>query len=111
MGLQFTDDPTIKALNFCWRARKEKTDVLSFPMIDEELVLPQVEPLEIGDIVVSVNTAESQAKEQNHSLAHELLWLVSHGLMHLLGWDHPTSDSLKEMLNYQEQLLCINGNL
>ena len=70
-----------------------------------------VQALEIGDIVVSVMTADCQAKEQNHSLSNELLWLVSHGLMHLLGWDHPNSDRLKEMLNYQEQLLCINGNL
>jgi len=111
MGLQFTDDSTIKALNSCWRARQEKTDVLSFPMLDEDIVFPKDQSLEIGDIVVSVNTAESQAKEENHSLANELLWLVSHGLMHLLGWDHPNSDRLEEMLKYQEQLLCLNGNL
>ena len=111
MGLQFTDDSTIKALNSYWRERKEKTDVLSFPIIDDNIVLPENESLEIGDIVVSVTTAESQAKEQNHSLSHELLWLVSHGLMHLLGWDHPNVHQLKDMLKYQEQLLCINGNL
>ena len=111
MGLQFTDDLTIKSLNSYWRQRNEKTDVLSFPMIDDEIIFPQGQSLEIGDIVVSVITAECQAKEQNHSLASELLWLVSHGFMHLLGWDHPTSDRLQEMLHYQEQLLCINGNL
>ena len=111
MGLQLTDDSTIKTLNSCWRSRKEKTDVLSFPVIDDEIIFPYDQALEIGDIVVSVMTADCQAKEQNHSLGTELLWLVSHGLMHLLGWEHPTSDRLKEMLHYQEQLLAINDTL
>jgi len=111
MGLQFTDDSDIAALNSSWRQKPEKTDVLSFPVFDENIVLSQEQSLELGDIVVSLPTAEHQAKEQNHSLMTELRWLVSHGLLHLLGWDHPTSHRLKEMLCYQEQLLCINGNL
>ena len=111
MGLQFTDDSTIAALNFAWRSKEETTDVLSFAVYDEKISLPGSQFVELGDIVVSVNRAEQQAKQHDHSLLHELRWLVSHGLLHLLGWDHPTSEKLNEMLSCQEQLLCFDGNL
>ena len=52
-----------------------------------------------------------QALEQVHSLRHELRWLVSHGLLHLLGWDHPDDPSLEAMLQLQEQLLDSGGNV
>ncbi len=111
MGLQFTDDSTIAALNSVWRSKEETTDVLSFAVYDEKIYLPGSQVVELGDIVVSVNRAEQQAKQHDHSLLHELRWLVSHGLLHLLGWDHPTSEKLNEMLSCQEQLLCFDGNL
>jgi len=111
MGLQFTDDSTIAELNATWRQKEEKTDVLSFPIVDENIFFPKHQFLELGDVVVSIPTAESQAEEQDHSLLYELRWLVSHGLLHLLGWVHPTSKSLKEMLGCQKQLLSISGNL
>ncbi len=111
MGLEFTDDETVQALNAAWRQTPQTTDVLSFPVLDDMLTLIPSLSVELGDIVVSLTTAQIQAKEQNHSLIHELRWLVSHGLLHLLGWDHPTSHSLHEMLCCQEQLLCIEGNL
>ncbi len=111
MGLQFTDDQTIAALNAKWRQKNEKTDVLSFPVLDENIVIPQDQFVELGDVIVSIPTADSQASEQDHSLSNELRWLVSHGLLHLLGWDHPTPKKLQEMLCCQQQLLTINGNL
>ena len=111
MGLQLTDDSTVAALNSAWRCKTETTDVLSFPVFDEKVCLPRDQSVELGDIVVSVNQADQQAREHNHSLSHELRWLVSHGLLHLLGWDHPTAEKLNAMLSCQEQLLCIDGNL
>ena len=111
MGLKFTDDETIAALNASWRQKSEKTDVLSFPVIDDEIDFPRDQSVELGDIVVSIKMAEQQAKEQGHSLEKELLWLVSHGLLHLLGWTHATKQRLNEMLGCQEQLLSIDGNL
>ncbi len=111
MGLQFTDDITIQALNADWRNISEKTDVLSFPVFDEKMILPPNQPLELGDIVVSIETAAQQAEEHHHSLRNELRWLVSHGLLHLLGWEHSTPTSLKEMLSCQKQLLRFDGNL
>ena len=111
MGLQFTDDYTISSLNSAWRKKNEKTDVLSFPVFDDKIGFPVDQSVELGDIVISLMTAEEQAQEQSHSLDTELRWLVSHGLLHLLGWDHLTPQTLKEMLCCQEQLLAIDGNL
>ncbi len=111
MGLKFTDDLTMTALNSYWRGKQEATDVLSFPAFDEKNILPGDQIVELGDIVVSIPRAKSQATEHHHDLIHELRWLVSHGLLHLLGWDHPNCMRLKEMLCFQEQLLGINGNL
>ncbi len=111
MGLQFTDDETITALNASWRQKPEKTDVLSFPVIDDAIFFPRDQSVELGDIVVSIKMAEKQAKEQGHSLEKELLWLVSHGFLHLLGWTHATTERLNEMVGFQEQLLSIDGNL
>ncbi len=111
LGLKMTDDSTIKNLNSFWRHKSEKTDVLSFPILDETFEPPLNECVELGDIVISVATARSQAIERGHALGVELRWLVAHGLLHLLGWDHPNPNSLKKMLRFQEQLLAINVNL
>jgi len=104
-GLQFTDDNNIALLNNEWRKNSSSTDVLSFPAIDESMMQFSNNIIELGDIIVSVPTAFKQAKEYNHSLAKELTWLVSHGFLHLLGWDHPTSKTLNEMLDFQDKLL------
>jgi probable rRNA maturation factor len=64
------------------------------------------EPLELGDIVISLETAARQAPDHGHPLERELLFLASHGLLHLLGWDHPDDASLAAMLSRQERLLA-----
>ncbi len=108
LGLELTDDLTIKNLNKIWRQKNTSTDVLSFPVIDKETIFPTQKQIELGDIVVSIPTAQRQAKEQKIHLTQELLWLVSHGLLHLLGWDHPDDKTLTEMLDLQEFLLGTN---
>ena len=67
----------------------------------------EIEPLELGDIVISLHTAYRQAVNHGHSLEHELHFLASHGLLHLLGWDHPDEGSLAAMISRQSQLLDI----
>ncbi len=111
LGLEFTDDLTIKKLNSKWRNKAEKTDVLSFPAIESDIFLPSNKLVELGDIIVSLPTAVQQAKEHNHDLQRELRWLVSHGLLHLLGWDHPNSKSLEQMLDLQEHLLQVQNRV
>jgi len=67
---------------------------------------PALGALELGDIVISLETAARQAPEHGHSLEQELLFLASHGLLHLVGWDHPDDASLAAMLARQERLLA-----
>ncbi len=105
MGLILTDDVYISRLNNIWRQKNQPTDVLSFPALDENSVIPLLQYVELGDIIISVETALKQSKSHNHSLADELRWLVSHGFLHLLGWDHPTQSSLDQMLSDQEHLI------
>ncbi|MFN9620406.1 MAG: rRNA maturation RNase YbeY [Synechococcaceae cyanobacterium] len=111
LGLQLCDDAAIAALNEAWRDRAGPTDVLAFAAQEEAPPLPATagdddgEPLELGDIVISLETAARQAEEHGHPLARELCFLASHGLLHLLGWDHPDEASLAAMLARQERLL------
>ena len=111
LGLTLSDDATLKELNNSWRQRDTATDVLSFAALDDAPDFQADPCVELGDIVVSVQTARRQAIEQNHSLERELRWLVSHGLLHLLGWDHPDPEALQQMLAMQERLLEISGNV
>jgi probable rRNA maturation factor len=112
LGLRITDDEGIAALNGRWRAIAAATDVLAFAaQEDGSAAWPQAdsghsaEPLELGDVVISLPTAARQAEEAGHGLERELLFLASHGLLHLLGWDHPDDASLAAMLERQERLM------
>jgi probable rRNA maturation factor len=115
LGLLITDDHSMAVLNGEWRQQEGPTDVLAFaaqeaPLPPEALAeLGEDEPLELGDIVISLETAARQARDQGHDLAGELRFLASHGLLHLLGWDHPDGASLERMLARQEQLLAKAG--
>ncbi|MCT0207397.1 rRNA maturation RNase YbeY [Synechococcus sp. CS-1332] len=108
LGLQLCDDATIATLNQTWRHRSGPTDVLAFAAQEEAPPVPQGEGeawLELGDIIISLDTAERQARDAGHDLEAELLFLASHGLLHLLGWDHPDEGSLAAMLERQTALL------
>ena len=111
MSLRLTDDAEVQSLNREYRHKDQPTDVLSFAAleVDCQYDLPVEEPLYLGDIVISVETAVRQADNQGHSIETELTWLASHGLLHLLGWDHPDDPSLFEMLNQQRDLLQAIG--
>jgi probable rRNA maturation factor len=109
LGLELMGDATIAELNQAWRRHSGPTDVLAFAAQEEAPPAPPgVEPdwLELGDIVISLDTARRQAEAAGHGLAEELLFLASHGLLHLLGWDHPDEGSLKAMLARQTALLA-----
>jgi probable rRNA maturation factor len=117
LGLSLVGDDAIAELNNDWRAKAGPTDVLAFAAQDDDLDgapaiplpggdddLALGEALELGDIVISLETAARQAPEHGNTLEQELLFLASHGLLHLLGWDHPDQPSLTAMLQRQEQL-------
>ena len=109
LGLQLCDDEAIAALNASWRHQSGPTDVLAFAAQEGAPPLPgalDLGPLELGDIIISLETAARQALEHGHPLERELRFLASHGLLHLLGWDHPDEPSLAAMLERQERLLA-----
>lgn len=108
LTLRLTDDSEIQALNSQYRQQNKPTDVLAFAALEVEMptfVPEEPEPLYLGDILISLETAARQAQQNNHSLTIELAWLASHGLLHLLGWDHPDDARLEEMLAQQANLL------
>lgn len=109
LSLRLTDDAEIQTLNAQYRHQNKPTDVLAFAALEVEcpqsLEMRSLLPLYLGDIVISVDTAQRQAKQQGHNLSTELAWLAAHGLLHLVGWDHPDEDSLTQMLNQQTVLL------
>lgn len=108
LSLRLTDDREIHTLNHQYRFKDQPTDVLAFASL--EVDYPQSEdqaeePLYLGDIVISIETAERQAETQGHAIETELAWLAAHGLLHLLGWDHPDDAHLLRMLDQQQILL------
>lgn len=113
LSLSLTHDEAIAELNQTYRQITGPTDVLSFAALEDDTPLvPELlasEPLYLGDIIISLDTAQRQAAAAGHTLAQETLWLAAHGFLHLLGWDHPDDDSLRAMLAQQENLLTAIG--
>lgn len=107
--LRLTGDREVQRLNAQYRHQNRPTDVLAFAALELDYPCPQELrtqlPLYLGDIVISVETAQRQAQQGGHSLQYELAWLTAHGLLHLLGWDHPDERSLAGMLSQQTILL------
>ncbi|NLC51273.1 MAG: rRNA maturation RNase YbeY [Firmicutes bacterium] len=99
----FVDDHYIKALNQKYRHIEQPTDVLAFPLRDE-LSISEGEKL-LGDVYISLERAQEQAREYGHSLEREVAFLMTHGLLHLLGYDHHTQAEEKQMRCKQEQIL------
>lgn len=113
IGLRLTNDAEIQGLNAQYRHQNKPTDVLAFAALEVDCPQPAEMlaclPLYLGDIVISVDTANRQAQKQEHPLSTELAWLAAHGLLHLLGWDHPNEESLSRMLQQQVTLLKAVG--
>ena len=98
VSLLFTDDVAIQELNRDYRGRDSATDVLSFALNEDEqggndlgASLPGDFPLLLGDIVISYQHAQQQAQAYGHSLLRETVFLFTHGMLHLLGYDHERS--------------------
>lgn len=115
VSISFVDDNEMEELNKEYRDIDSTTDVLSFPLLefedncdmeenDEDYI---EEELALGDIVISLEKAESQAKEYGHSLEREIAFLVTHGVLHLLGYDHEDEASEESMFKKQEEILNI----
>lgn len=89
VSIAFVDDDEMSALNRKFRNKTKTTDVLTFPA-DDSYGDPTEEGRPLGDIVISVDQARRQALEEKHSLATEIRYLILHGVLHALGYDHET---------------------
>ncbi len=98
VSILISNDKRIRDLNLQYRSIDKATDVLSFPQTHH---LDQ-QPRQLGDIVISLDQAKKQALALNQPVSDELQFLVLHGLLHLLGYDHETDDG--EMLSLQQKL-------
>jgi probable rRNA maturation factor len=88
-SIALVDDETMAGLNRKFRRKNKTTDVLTFPA-DDSYADPSSKGRPLGDIVISLDQARRQAAEEKHSLAMELRYLILHGVLHALGYDHET---------------------
>lgn len=102
------DEATIAELNGKWMEKEGPTDVLAFPMDELRPGKVNEEPEEgvLGDLVLCVSVAERQGAEAGHGTLAELELLTTHGILHLLGYDHAEPEEHKVMFGLQDQLLA-----
>lgn len=108
VSVTFVDNERIRELNAEFRDIDRETDVLSFPIGDEDgfEVDPDNDAIILGDIVISLEKASEQAEEYSHSFKRELAFLITHSLFHLLGYDHVNGgEEEKIMFEKQEKVL------
>lgn len=95
LSIALVNNQEIQQLNKKYREVDEPTDVLSFPM-DEEVW---------GDVIISMNRVQEQAEEYGHSITREACYLVIHGVLHLLGYDHHSQEEKAKMRQHEERIL------
>ena len=106
LSILLTDDEMIHRLNFEHRGKDKPTDVLSFPLMDpDDEQLGTLEDSALGDVVISLDTAQRQASNRGADLESEVARLLAHGLLHLLGYDHQTDTEEAEMKAMEDKLL------
>lgn len=103
LSILFMDDNEIKELNRDYRKKDMATDVLSFPMREGDF--SDLNPDLLGDVVISLDTAKRQAEERGETLDEELNFLLVHGILHLLGFDHERSAAEAKLMRSKEKEL------
>ena len=135
VALLITNDEAIRALNKRYRNQDKPTDVLSFSLLEQPIVeapseylwstsnldedgsihtkqafvTPPDSVLQLGDIVISWPTVQRQASEARHDPAYELLFLLSHGVLHLVGYDDQTEAGYQAMMSIQKAVMEASG--
>lgn len=106
VDLVFCDDEQIQELNASYRGKDKPTDVLSFALFadnpDENFIIDN--QISLGEVVISTETAKRQSEERNKTFEEEIYFLLSHGILHLLGFDHPDEGTLEDMLALQQEM-------
>ncbi len=102
ISLQIDNDATLQKLNKQFLGYDQPTDVLSF---ESNEINPETGNLHLGDIIISYESAERQAHGAGHPVENEIILLLVHGILHLLGFDHGTKTEKEEMWNKQQFIL------
>jgi len=102
LNVSFVDDDYMTELHIKWMDEPGTTDVLSFPM---DMPETPGEAVTLGDIVISPVVAAAQALTQGHSTEHEIYILATHGLLHIIGYDHAEKADEKIMFELQEKIV------
>lgn len=110
VSVSFVDNETIHKLNLEYRGKDKPTDVLSFPMTDGDEEDDDIDlstgAVMLGDIIISAEKAMEQANEYGHGIEREICFLAVHSTLHLLGYDHETSEDDEKYMNQtQESIL------
>ena len=115
VSVRFVDNEQIRELNKQYRNIDKETDVLSFPLLEDGCPTPDDIDYDsgcipLGDIVISIDHAVMQARDYGHSLRREIAFLCVHSVLHLLGYDHVTSDEDERiMFDKQREILGSMG--
>lgn len=111
LSVALVGDKEMRPLNAKYRKKNQTTDVLSFFVADQ----PKASPIILGDVIISVEQARRQAKARKKTLKSEMVTLLIHGILHLLGYDHERSErQAKVMFALERKLharLCERGLL
>ena len=102
LSVTFVESSEMEALHIKWMDEPGTTDVLSFPM---DMPEGKNDPVTLGDIVIDPVVAQRQAEGAGHSTEHEIFILATHGLLHILGYDHTDKDEERVMFDLQETIV------
>ena len=106
VSVSFVSNNEIRNLNKAYRNKDSVTDVLSFPLTSEDgttEINPDTNAVQLGDVVISLETAVKQAQNYGHSLEREIGFLTVHSMLHLLGYDHETSQLDQRIMREKEE--------
>lgn len=105
IGVILMDDAQIRGLNRDWRGQDKPTNVLSFAVLDNGGPFPPGPTLPIGDVILSYETIEREARQQGKSFADHLTHIYVHGLLHLLQYDHQDDNTAAVMETLEARIL------
>ena len=105
ISLTFVDMEEIQQLNREYRDTDSVTDVLSFPQFESKDEFPKVGEIIMGDVVICTEKAMLQAEEFGHSPEREIIYLFTHSLLHLMGYDHMEEDEKRIMRQKEEAVM------
>ncbi len=109
MSLLLTNNENIQVVNRDYRGKDQPTDVISFAYLDNEDDFQLGPYLTLGDIIISLDRVKEQASDYNHSFKREFYYVLTHGILHLLGYDHIEDEDKKIMRKKEEEILEKHG--